>query len=76
MIIKAKIIHHQSLDNYNVRILLYFRPKIPRAGWSDWGSWQPQGSDDDTEMIRTRACDNPAPMFGGKCEGEAEQNVN
>ena len=50
---------------------LFSRPKIPKAGsWSDWGSWQQQGSN---EMIRTRACDSPAPMFGGKCEGEAEQ---
>ena len=50
---------------------LYSRPKIPKAGsWSDWGSWQPQGSD---KMTRTRVCDSPAPMFGGKFEGEAEE---
>ena len=68
--IKAIIENHQSLDKQD----LYSRPKTPKDGsWSDWSSWQPQGSDDDTEMIRTRACDSPAPMFGGICEGEAEQ---
>ena len=68
--IKAIIENHQSLDKQD----LYFRPKTPKAGsWSDWGSWQPQGSD---RMIRTRACDSPAPMLGGKCEGEAEEIGN
>ena len=66
MLVKVK-----SLDKLHCQDL-YSRPKIPKAGsWSDWGSWQIL--DDDTEMTRTRACDSPAPMWGGKCEAEAEE---
>ena len=51
----------------------YARPKIPRAGsWSDWGAWRACGSGEDCGYTRTRACDNPTPLFGGECQGEAQ----
>ena len=50
----------------------FARPKTPRAGsWSDWGAWRVCSSGEECVYTRTRACDSPAPLFGGECQGEA-----
>jgi len=37
--------------------------------WSKWSSCTKVCSHEGRIMIRTRACDNPAPQHGGKCHG-------
>ena len=56
-----------SFETFNTR------PKTPRAGsWSPWSAWRECSSGEDCVYTRTRACNNPTPLFGGRdCEGEA-----
>ena len=48
---------------------------LVNGGWGNWGDWEAcsvscGGGDQD----RTRACDSPAPNFGGdECSGSASQ---
>ncbi|XP_048738660.1 properdin-like isoform X2 [Ostrea edulis] len=43
------------------------------GGWSLWGPWSECSVTCDTGMVtRTRTCDSPRPLFGGrKCDGSA-----
>lgn len=43
------------------------------GGWSMWGPWSECSVTCDTGVVtRTRTCDSPRPLFGGReCEGSA-----
>ena len=51
-----------------------FRPKIAKDGsWSAWTAWRECVSGENCVYTRTRACDDPAPLLGGReCAGEAQ----
>ncbi|ESO03693.1 hypothetical protein HELRODRAFT_173392 [Helobdella robusta] len=40
--------------------------------WGDWSGWAKQNADGHNEIMRTRACDSPAPAYGGDdCVGSS-----
>lgn len=53
--------------------LIHTRMLTVHGGWSLWGPWSECSVTCDTGMVtRTRTCDSPRPLFGGrKCDGSA-----
>lgn len=53
------------------RIVLFCTPVAVDGYWSCWSAWS--ACDSSFKRQRTRLCNNPEPMNGGKpCKGDAE----